>query len=218
MSNVELKKKREKFVALILEWFQKHGREFSWRTLDLTPFQHLVAELMLQKTGASQVEGLFPEFIKKHPDAASILAVEEEALAETLRPLGLFNRRARDLKKTAKLIVENDNVVPNTIEDLKALPGVGNYIARALSCFAFQQPVPILDANVGRVMKRVFSFPVKGAPSRDKKLAQEVEKIIPEEDFQELNYGILDLGALVCLPRNPRCEECPLWKICDSAR
>jgi len=96
-----------------------------------------------------------------------------------------------------------------------SLPGVGDYIANAVLCFAFSKKMPIIDANIGRVMKRIYSFPVKSAPSRDKKLAERMEELIPDRYFKEFNYGILDIAALICIPRKPRCEECPLTAICD---
>ena len=132
-----------------------------------------------------------------------------------LEPLGLFNRRARDLKKTAAAICENDGNIPDDRKSLMKLPGVGEYISNAVLCFGFNKPVPIIDANVGRVIKRVYSFPVKSAPSRDKDLHIKMEEIIPDTRFKEFNLGILDLGALICVPRNPKCVECPLTKICD---
>ncbi|MHA1374412.1 MAG: hypothetical protein ACTSR7_08960 [Promethearchaeota archaeon] len=203
------------FVKLILDWFKNNKREFSWRTLKLTPFQVLVAELMLQKTNASQVENLFPRFIKIYPNPESILNLKEDDLAKFLQPLGLFNRRARDLKKTAEIILDLGNVIPSEKKDLMSLPGVGDYIANAVLCFAFSKKMPIIDANIGRVMKRIYSFPVKSAPSRDKKLAERMEELIPDRYFKEFNYGILDIAALICIPRKPRCEECPLTAICD---
>ena len=210
-----MKSKNGQFVKLLLEWFESNKRDFSWRTLKLTPFQHLVAEMMLQKTNAKQVDKLFTSFIKVHPDAKSIVELAEESLAEELQPLGLFNRRARDLKKTAQIILDESNEVPSTREELMKLPGVGNYIANAILCFSFNMAVPILDANVGRVIKRMYSFPVKGAPSRDKSLAKKMSQVIPEKNFKEFNYAILDLAALICLPRKPQCSECPVLSICD---
>lgn len=210
-----MNQKHEKFIALLLKWFDSNKREFSWRRLELTPFQQLVAELMLQKTGASQVENIFPTFLKRYPDAKSVSKMKEGSLAKILMPLGLFNRRARDLKKTAEIIVENNNKLPKTKKDLMELPGVGDYIANAILCFSFDQPVPIIDANVGRIIKRVFSFPVKSAPSRDKKLAEMMNDVMPKTEFKQFNYAMLDHAALICLPRKPKCMECPLKSICD---
>ncbi|MBY9017679.1 MAG: hypothetical protein KGD66_02505 [Candidatus Lokiarchaeota archaeon] len=207
--------KDDTFVKLILDWFKNNKREFSWRTLKLSPFQVLIAELMLQKTNASQVENIFPRFIEIYPNPESIVNLREDDLAKLLQPLGLFNRRARDLKKTAEIILDLGNVIPSEKTDLMSLPGVGDYIANAVLCFAFSKKMPIIDANVGRVMKRIFSFPVKSAPSRDKKLAERMEDLIPDRYFKEFNYAILDMAALVCIPRKPRCEECPLTAICD---
>ena len=95
------------------------------------------------------------------------------------------------------------------------LPGVGEYIANAVLCFSFKKPVPIVDANVGRIMNRIFSFPVKSAPSRDKNLLEKMKEILPEKNARAFNLALLDFAALVCLPRKPRCEECPLSQSCD---
>jgi len=210
-----MKSENNSFINPLIEWFESNKRDFSWRRPGLSPFQLLMAEIMLQKTGANQVENLFTEFIKKYPDASSILSMKDEELEEFLHPLGLFKRRARDIKKTAQLILEKDNVVPNTRKELMELPGVGNYIANAVLCFAFKKPVPIVDANVGRVMRRFFSFPVKSAPSRDKSLLERMGEILPEKKARDFNLALLDFAALVCLPRKPRCDECPISGSCD---
>jgi len=210
-----MKSKNDSFIKYLIIWFESNKRDFSWRQPGLTPFQLLIAEIMLQKTGANQVENLFPEFIKKYPDAKSIISIQDEELEEILHPLGLFKRRARDIKKTAQIIVENNNKVPKTRKELMELPGVGEYIANAVLCFAFKKPVPIVDANIGRVMKRFFSFPVKSAPSRDKKLLEKMKGILPEDNARNFNLALLDFAALVCLPRTPRCEECPMFQSCD---
>lgn len=207
--------KDKQFVKLLISWFEAHKRTFSWRNPELTPYQVLVAEILLQKTNANQVEKVFPDFIKQFPNVENLNEINENNLAKLLEPLGLFNRRARDLKKTAVAICEKNGKIPDDRKSLMKLPGVGEYISNAVLCFGFNKPVPIIDANVGRVIKRVYSFPVKSAPSRDKDLLIKMEEIIPDTRFKEFNLGILDLGALICVPRNPKCKECPLIKICD---
>jgi len=210
-----MKNKDKTFVKELLKWYETNKREFPWRNENLTPFQILLAELMLQKTNATQVEKIYLDFIEKYPNPLSISGLEESSLSNLLKPLGLYNRRARDLKKLAEIIINDNNTIPKNKKELLELPGVGDYITNALLCFAFNNKVPIIDANVGRVMKRVYSFPVKSAPSRDKKLTERMKEIIPEKDFKSFNYAILDFAALTCLPRNPRCDECPLNELCD---
>lgn len=210
-----MKSKNESFSKHLLDWFESNRRDFSWRKPGLTPFQLLIAEIMLQKTGAKQVENIFSKFIKKYPDANTIIKIKDEKLEELLHPLGLFKRRTRDIKKTAQKIIENNNKVPTTRKELMELPGVGEYIANAVLCFSFKKPVPIVDANVGRVIKRVFSFPVKSAPSRDKNLLEKMKEILPEKKARDFNLAILDFAALVCFPRNPQCGECPFSQSCD---
>ncbi len=210
-----VKDKESNFVAHLLKWFEQNKRDFPWRNQDLTPFNILIAEIMLQKTGANQVEPLFSIFIKKYPTMQDVANLAEEELGEILKPLGLHKRRARDIKKTVDSLINNGGKVPQDIKELKKLPGVGEYIANAVSCFAFKQRIPIVDANVGRVVKRVFSFPVKSAPSRDKALLEKMKEIIPKENYRDFNLALLDFAALVCLPRTPSCEECPLKDNCE---
>ncbi|MBN1803443.1 MAG: hypothetical protein JW891_18180 [Candidatus Lokiarchaeota archaeon] len=210
--------KEKEFVKSLLNWFEQNKRDFTWRNPDLTPFNILIAEIMLQKTGANQVEPLFTSFIQKYPTVQEVSNLSEEELGEILKPLGLYKRRARDIKKTIDSIINNGGEIPYDVKELKKLPGVGEYIANAVACFAFNQCIPIVDANVGRVIKRVFSFPVKSAPSRDKALLEKMEEIIPRKSYREFNLALLDFAALVCLPRTPSCEECPLKEMCDYFR
>ena len=204
------------FVRVLLKWHESNKRVFPWRDEKLTPFQVLVAELMLQKTNAAQVEKFFSNFIEKYPDPLSVSNLKESFLSELLKPLGLYNRRARDLKKLVDIIIDENNKIQNNKKALLELPGVGEYIANAVLCFAFNQKVPIIDANIGRIMKRVYSFPVKSAPSRDKDLTKRMDEILPEEKFKEFNYAMLDFAALTCLPRNPKCIKCPINDLCDN--
>ncbi len=207
--------KNEKISQNLIKWYTQNKRNFSWRIQKLTPFQALVAELMLQKTGAKQVEKIFSNFIKKYPTPESIVMTSQEILEEELQPLGLFRRRARDLKRLSEQILEKNGEIPKTKKELTKLPGVGNYIAMALLCFAFNQKVPLVDANIARIIKRVYTFPVKDAPTRDKNLWQKVESLVPDEEIKTFNYALLDLGALICTPTKPKCEDCPLNEICD---
>lgn len=211
-----MEKKDKVFVQSLLKWYAPNKRVFPWRDEKLTPFQVLLAELMLQKTNATQVERIFSNFIENYPDPSSVSKINESLLSELLKPLGLYNRRARDLKKLVEIVINDNNVVPSNRKSLLELPGVGEYIANAVLCFAFNNRVPIIDANVGRVIKRVYSFPVKSAPSRDKELTKRMEEILPEKNFKEFNYALLDFAALICLPRNPKCIECPLNELCDN--
>ncbi|MHA1143593.1 MAG: hypothetical protein ACTSRW_02580 [Candidatus Helarchaeota archaeon] len=209
---------KDEFIKRLIEWFEKNKREFSWRKPGLIPFHSLIAELMLQKTGANQVEKIFPDFIKKYPTPSKIVETDLEKLERELEPLGLQNRRARDLKKLSETILELNGEVPSTFEGLIALPGIGEYMANAILCFAFNQDVPIVDANVARIMKRVFSLKVKDAPTRDKRLWEYVSFLIVPGQAKKINYALLDFGALVCIARKPKCQGCCMLKICHHGK
>lgn len=212
MTNKILSSKNDFFIKNLLIWFQKCKRDFPWRRKK-NPFDLLIAEFMLQKTNATSVLKVYESFLKKFPNMKSIYETKQAVLEEELKDLGLYKRRARDLKKIAEILRESE-VIPQTKEDLFQLPGIGNYMANAILCFGFGKKIPIVDANVGRIISRFFNFEVKSAPSRDKKLFSFLEELIPD-NAREFNYALLDFGALTCKAQKPKCEECPLNSKCS---
>jgi len=209
-------KKQEIFVSQLLAWFKTNNRNFlPWRqTKD--PYRVLVAELMLQKTTVKQVERVFPVFISKYPDAFSLSRARINEIREIITPLGMEHRRAPILKKLAQIIATNKQgkVAPDP-DFLMSLEGIGRYITNAVLCLAFDKDVPMLDTNVIRVLIRVFDLKVKRSRARkDKAIWSYLQRIIPKGKGRDLNLAILDLGATICLPRNPHCSVCPINSIC----
>lgn len=217
MANFMESRDRE-FIERLLNWFVKNKREFSWRKPGLDPFHLLVAELMLQKTGANQVEKIFPSFIQKFPTPMDIVTTPVEVLERELESLGLQNRRARDLKRLSETLEEEGGQIPHSAKDLMKLPGIGEYIANAILCFAFNDDVLLVDANIARIMERFFSFKIKGAPTRDRNLWERMSHLIIPGRARESNLALLDFGALICIPRNPRCDGCCMLDICTFGK
>ncbi len=211
MTNKDLPIKHEFFINNLLRWYERHQRDFPWRRKK-TPYALLIAELMLQKTNATSVLKVYEPFLEKFSNLKIIYHTKQSEIENYLMDLGLYKRRARDLKKIAELLHETE-VIPDTKEELFKLPGIGNYMANAILCFGFGKKIPIVDANVGRIISRFFGIEVKSAPSRDKNLFSFLMELIPD-NARDFNYALLDFGALSCKAQKPLCEECPLNPKC----
>lgn len=204
--------KKDFFLEKLLKWYGDNKRDFPWRKTT-QPYHILIAELMLQKTQATSVFKVYETFLKKFPTIKTIHKTEQAVLERELMDLGLYKRRARDLKKIAEELYEKE--IPQTKDELLKLPGIGNYMTNAILCFAFEKKIPIVDANVGRIISRFFNLEVKSAPSRDKQLFSFLEELIPD-NARDFNFALLDFGALVCKAQNPSCEECPIRSECSN--
>jgi A/G-specific adenine glycosylase len=206
---------RDLFLARLLEWFEKSGRDFSWRRTD-DPYRVLVAEMMLQKTTATQVSRLFDAFIREYPDPRALAEANESEVEAGIRPLGMEHKRAVRLKKSAQAIVnEFGGRVPESREDLLSLSGVGDYVANAVLILAFKRDLPLLDTNIARVLGRVFEIkPSKARARTDRDLWRKIGEMVPKGKARQFNLGLVDFGALVCLSRNPKCGVCPMVEFC----
>ena len=207
-------KSRENVSLKIVNWYAINGRkDLPWRNTKI-PYQILIAELMLQKTHAiRQVLPVFSEFIDKYPDIESLSKANITDIRDMIFSLGLQNTRSRRLKELAMTVKKSFVEVPKERKDLISLPGVGEYVANAVLCMAFDKPYPMVDANFGRVLGRVFFGKEEYPPSKNRiwKIASE---LLPDEKYKEFNLGVMDLGALVCKPINPLHSNCPLTEEC----
>lgn len=204
------------FAQQLLKWFSKNRRDFPWReTKD--PFKVLIAEILLRKTDAGKVLSVYEHFVRRYSSIEALINANDGQLENSLRPLGLYRRRAKELKDLAQMVAnEYGGEIPRSREELLGLPGVGDYIANAVLCFAFGKDVPLLDTNVIRVVTRVFSFKPKRKRARDDpEIWRDVRKIIPKGKARDFNLAMLDLAAATCLPRKPVCGICPVIPSCD---
>jgi len=197
----------------IIRWFSAEGRDFPWRSTD-NPYHILLGEMMLQKTSATQVLPIYQEMLDRWPTPEDLAEVDVDKIAEVIYPLGLQNVRSKRFKRLAQTLVDDHGgEVPDTENELIELPGVGYYISSAVLCIAFDEPIPMLDANAGRLFGRYY-FGEKLYSEIDDKIHDQVSKIFPEDRAKEFNLGVIDMGALVCRQTNPVCEDCPLKKGC----
>jgi A/G-specific adenine glycosylase len=196
-------------VPQLLDWYDREQRDLPWRRPDVTPWQILVSEFMLQQTPVARVEPIWREWIRRWPTPSATAAA---SAADVLRAWGRlgYPRRAKRLHECASVIAsEHDDTVPSDVETLLALPGVGAYTARAIACFAYRQRVPVVDTNVRRVVARVVHGRADSpASARD---LDDVSALLPNDaDAPRFSIGLMELGATVCTARAPRCGLCPL--------
>ena len=205
-----------RFSSLLLDWFHQARRPLPWRT-GYDPYQVWLSEVMLQQTQMDRAVDYFNRFLARFPDVYSLARATEEEVLRLWEGLGYYGR-ARNLLKAARAIVElHGGVLPSTEKELADLPGVGAYTTGAVLSIAFNRDVPAVDANVERVLARVFDSALspKGPKGRTyfRELAQ---SLIPTGQARDFNQALMELGALVCTPRDPACARCPLATICRA--
>ncbi len=202
------------FTRKLLAWYKRNARVLPWRKTR-NPYAILVSEFMLQQTQVSRVLDYYPRFLKRFPTIGSLARSRPKAVMEAWDGLGYY-ARARNLHQLAKRVAETGNRIPDDPVELRTLPGVGQYTAGAVACFAYEKPVPAVDVNVGRVLRRVFLE----NGSREKDVVELAEKLVPKsgERAWRFNQALMELGALVCTARSPKCPECPVSSDCRAVR
>lgn len=204
------------FTERVVSWYASHQRDLPWRREGFTPWGQLVAEFMLQQTQVDRVVPKLQAWLERWPTPADLAAdVPAEALRMWDR-LG-YPRRALWLHRAAEEIVARfGGEVPSNVDDLLTLTGVGDYTARAVAVFAFELRHPVVDTNTRRVLARAVSgLSEAAAPNVARDLAL-MESVLPEDQHESaaFNAGMMELGALVCTAKKPRCDECPLSDLC----
>ena len=210
---------KEKIITKkILKWYDLNKRSLPWRkkvSLEKKQYYTLISEFMLQQTQVSTVIPFFNRFIKSLPSLNSLAKVNEKKLIKLWEGLGYYSR-ARNLKKTAQVVIKNfDGKLPNNFKDLLKLPGIGNYTANAILAIAFNKPYIPLDGNIERVLKRYLYLKKEKEIQKDN-LVQ--KKIIFGTTLRSGDYAqaLMELGAIICKPNNPICDKCPIKKKCKS--
>lgn len=201
----------------LLAWYVLKGRHFPWRSPNAGLYQQIVVEVLLQRTQASTVGRFFDAFFEQFGSWVAIDGAPNELLENALHPIGLWKRRTIALKALAREMVTRGGRFPSSRSELEALPAVGQYVASAVLLFAHGRPEPLLDANMARILDRVFE-PRRLVDIRyDARLQSLARVLVRSRDPARLNWAILDLAARVCTSRSPRCPECPLRTRCNFA-
>lgn len=204
------------FANTIISWFQENGRALPWReTKD--PYAIWLSEIILQQTRIAQGREYWERFMAQYPKVEDLAAASEDEVLRLWQGLGYYSR-ARNLHAAAKQIVALGKF-PDTLEDIKALKGVGDYTAAAIGSFAFDIPAAVVDGNVYRVLSRYFGIdtPINSTQGK-KEFAALAQSLIPASDAAAYNQGMMDFGAIQCTPQSPKCLLCPLAETCVALR
>ena len=203
-----------KFRRRLLSWYRRHGRDLPWRR-GRDAYAILVSEFMLQQTQVATVIPYYHQWLRRFPDFGSLARASENEVLRVWQGLGYY-ARARNLQATAKTVIDrHGGNFPQAIAQMRQLSGIGKYTAHAVACFAFNQSVPIVEANTGRVLARLFNLR-ESIDSRlgQRTLWQHAANLLPKSDAATFNSAFLDLGALICVARKPKCDVCPVNAFC----
>jgi A/G-specific adenine glycosylase len=207
---------RRRFRRRLLAWYRRHGRDLPWRKTD-DPYHILVSEIMLQQTQVDRVVPKYREWLEKYPSLGALADAPEQEVTRTWYPLG-YNIRPRRLQTIARESVSRyGGQLPADEATLRSFKGIGAYTAGAIRSFAFRQRAAILDTNVARLLFRVFV----GAGDRKSHAMKRhlwalSETLVPSRHVFDFNQALIDLGAMVCVARKPRCLICPMARNCRS--
>ena len=211
-------KNAQPFTRKVLAWYARAGRDLPWRrTRD--PYRVLVSEFMLQQTQVSRVQEYYPRFLARFPDLDALASARPRAVREAWDGLGYY-ARASNLHALARVVSrDSDGTLPAEPEELIKLPGIGPYTAGAVASFAYEKPVPAVDTNVARVLRRVF-FGKRETRNGKREVWQLAAVLVPRNGKRawKFNQAIMELGALICVARKPKCPGCPVRPVCRTGQ
>jgi A/G-specific adenine glycosylase len=212
---VAIKGKRARIQSSVVEWAATFGRHYPWREDRRTAYEILMAEVLLKRTTATSAARAYPTMVAQYPTPRDLSMATEEELASYLTAVGLQRQRAKSLRQLGQYLVEKEGgTVPSTLERLRKVPGLGEYSARAILSFGFGLAAAVVDSNIERVLTRLLKgmLPERIPPA----IIQDVaDMIILKQAHKLFNWGLLDIGALVCRYARPLCHKCPLANVCD---
>jgi len=202
------------FRRKLIAWGQKHFRPLPWR-LTKNPYRILIAEVMLHRTQAQQVVPIYAKFVESYQDVSTLAQARKKDLHRMLYSLGLRWRIDLIHAMSVKLTRQLGGRIPRKKVDLLSLPGVSEYIASAVRCFAWNESEPLIDTNTVRVVGRVFGLEVKDSSRRNRLFRELIEFLVDPNEPRAYNYALLDLADQVCMKkRAPECVKCPIQKHC----
>jgi A/G-specific adenine glycosylase len=216
-------RKARRIVTALLEWFAAHARDLPWRSTR-DPYAVWVSEIMLQQTQVKTVIPYFERWMRALPDLRALAGAPAATIHKLWEGLGYYTR-VRNLQRAAQVVMaRHDGVFPEQFDEVLALPGIGRYTAGAICSIAFHQPAPILDGNVIRVLTRIFDIAGNARERKTTDVLWHLSTTLVETAAQSrdraacsaLNQSLMELGATVCTPRAPQCDQCPLRNVCAA--
>src|SRR5690625_3963083 len=206
----------DQFQHDLIKWYNEIKRDLPWRE-NKDPYRIWVSEIMLQQTQVDTVIPYFTQFMERYPTIFHLAEADEQDVLKAWEGLGYYSR-ARNLHTAVKEVVEKyDGQVPEHKDELKTLKGIGPYTLGAIMSIAFDKPEPAIDGNVMRVISRILLIEEDITKSKTKRLFDDVlRELISKKDPSSFNQGLMELGALICHPKKPKCHECPLKNYCQA--
>jgi A/G-specific adenine glycosylase len=196
-------------------WYTLNHRKLPWRQTE-DPYKIWISEIMLQQTTVQAVIPYYKKWMKLFPDIRTLSEAPLQHVLCTWQGLGYY-QRAKNLHKASKIIGERyEGRIPQKYEDLMRIPGFGPYTTAAVLSFAFDKPYPVMDANVRRVSMRLMRMHRKASPKNDRELLRYLAPILPQKSMGIFNQALMELGSLICKPKNPLCLLCPISEYCES--
>jgi A/G-specific adenine glycosylase len=207
-----------RLASRLLKWYRLHGRTLPWRGHP-DPYAVWVSEIMLQQTRVETVIPYFEEWMNRFPSVRALAEASEQDVLNLWEGLGYYSR-ARNLHKAARVVVdEMDGRLPRSVDGLRKLPGIGRYTAGAIASMAYGLDEPTLDGNLRRVFARLFNVEIPADSTDGEKLLWSIAaENLPKGKAGDFNQALMDLGATICLPKNPRCLLCPLMEDCQAQK
>lgn len=197
------------FRAALLRWYARHCRPLPWRSTR-DPYRIWISEVMLQQTRVGAVRDHYAEFLRRFPDVKTLASAKLQHVLAAWSGLGYY-RRARALHHAARLLMrDHAGELPSRATSLRSLPGIGRYTAAAIASIAFGEPSAVVDGNVERVLRRVLGWPRESLP----RIWDAAGLLLSRRSPGNFNQAMMELGAVVCLPLRPRCDACPVRRLC----
>ncbi len=213
------RKKKDKPAALLLAWYDRHRRVLPWRAPKgqvQDPYRVWLSEIMLQQTTVQAVGPYFAKFLKKWPNVKTLARAEQDDVLAAWAGLGYY-ARARNLHKAAKAVAQMGGKFPTTYDDLRELPGIGDYTAGAIAAIAYDLPYPAMDANAERVIARYAAIE-EPLPKSKPAMRAALHALVPQERAGDFAQALMDLGSAICTPKRPACLNCPWMEGCEARK
>ncbi len=212
----DVERRRLRIVRRLLAWGRANERKFDWRDPERSPYEVLVAEMLLKRTTSTAAARVYPIFLEKFPTISAVAEAPAPYLEDALRSVGLYKQRALGFQQLAAHVRDtHEGEVPSTIASLERLPHAGPYSARAVVSFALGKRAAVVDSNVVRIITRIFRDSLPDRPT-EKVLQEVADALLPKREHRAYNYALLDFGASVCRYVRPKCADCPLADLCDA--
>lgn len=202
------------FVESLLAWWTLNQRSFKWRTCE-EAYEVLIAELLLRRTNAKAAQKIFLEFLKHFPTAEEFSRGDARKIEELVLGAGL-NWRAQNIVSLSKYFAENGTDIPADIIQLQQLPGIGPYVARAVSINCYGLKAVAIDSNIVRLLCRYMGIKINDGLRRNNEFQKHADNLVHKDSARSVNYALLDFSAAICTPHNPKCDVCPVASKCKT--